>query len=82
MVLKAYLGPSVNSPNSPPIHRSFKWKTVSSSKLYFVCCCALRRTGKFALQRKVVFILTDYKKLCFDVSLLTTSTHLSTISDN
>ena len=45
---------------------------VSDSELYFTRCCALKRTGKFATESKVnVFILTDFKQSCFDVSFLT-----------
>ena len=45
---------------------------VSDSELYFDRCCALKRTGTFATESKVnVFILTDFKKWCFDVSFLT-----------
>ena len=42
---------------------------VSFSKLYFVGCCALKRTGKYASENKV---------MCFDVSFLT-SISVSTV---
>ena len=45
---------------------------VSDSELYFPRCLALKRTGTFATESKVnLFILTDFKKWCFDVSFLT-----------
>ena len=35
---------------------------MSDSKLYFVRCCALKRTGTFPMESKVnLFILTDFK---------------------
>ena len=47
--------------------------TVGYSELYFVRCCALKRTGKYASESKVMcnYILTDFKMRCFDVSFLT-----------
>ena len=46
---------------------------VSCSELYFSRCCALKRTGTFALEKKVVFILM------FDVWQFPTSISVSTI---
>ena len=35
---------------------------MSDSELYFVCCCALKRTETFPTESKVnLFILTDFK---------------------
>ncbi len=45
---------------------------VSCSELYFVRCCALKRTGKYAPDSKVMCLfLTDFKTRCFDVSFPT-----------
>jgi len=48
---------------------------VSCCKLYFAHCCALKWTGKFMSESKVMsaFILTDVKKWCNDVSFLTST---------
>ena len=44
---------------------------VSCSELYFVRCCVLKRTGMIRVGKQgYVFILTDFKKRCFDVSFL------------
>ena len=41
--------------------------TVSCSELYFVRCCALKWTGKYASESKAMFL----KEWCFVVSFLT-----------
>ena len=38
---------------------------VSCSELYFACCCALERTGKYASKSKVTCLLTDFKSDIF-----------------
>ena len=48
--------------------------TVSCSELYFVRCCALKWTGKYASESKAMFL----KEWCFDVSFLT-SISVSTV---
>ena len=38
---------------------------VSCSELYFARCCALKWTGKYASESKLMFILIDFKSDVF-----------------